>query len=520
MTNLFVSILNMSITASYVAVAVILARVFLRRAPKIFSYILWSAVLIRLVIPFSFTSGFSILRVVQPEVNAGSGVMAFIPQDIGLQLQPFVDTGIRGMSRVVDTSLPAAAPMASVNPMQIVLWIASIIWLTGAALLFLNSLISYLRVLSTVRTANLVQNNIFETDQIAAPFVCGFVKPRIYIPAGMSGHELSYIILHEQTHIRRRDYLIKPFVFLLLIIHWFNPLMWLSYALMGKDMEMSCDERVVTKLGPQIKGSYSTSLLSLAAGRSRSIGGSPLAFGESNVKARIKNILAYRQPSSRRVVCSLLLIVPLVIGCTANPAPVQTNSQPLYSGYKVANLIESRTKYVGNNSKVAALIGEMPWPAGLEGAGIELKTGSHPYELTINFVMNDYAGVWKDGAISRDSLYRNSILLFSLIDNVDNINYTLADNTGQFDGASYRFTFSKEEVDQLLGGDAWQYTADETGLRQLIDRLATITTNARKTMFTPSSRYSFRLMWKRAPQRTTTARAAAATGVNTGAIFN
>lgn len=475
MTDLLVIILNMSITASYVAVAVILGRFLLRRAPKIYSYILWSAVIIRLVIPVSFTSSFSILRLVQPKVKAGTGVMEFVPQDIGKQLMPVVDAGIKGISRLVNTSLPAAIPMASVNPVQILLWAASMVWLTGAAILLLYSVISYLRILRRVRTATLVKDNIFETDQISTPFVCGFVKPRIYIPTGLNEHELSYIVLHEQTHIKRRDYLIKPFVFIILIIHWFNPLMWLSYALMNKDMEMSCDESVVRKMGDHVKGNYSISLLSLSVSRRGFPGGSPLAFGESNVKARIHNILAYRQPSSWRVAGSLFVIAALVIGCTANPkpfsSPLQQSPPPLYSGYNMDTLMKNKTLYVGNHVKVGGLIGGMPKPAGLEGKGIELQTSAPPYGVTINYVMNDATDVTEDGAISGEAFYRNSVLLLSLIDNVGSITYAIVDNTGLYDGAAYSFTFTRERVEELLGEDVRLHGADESSLRQLIDRL-------------------------------------------------
>ncbi|AJS61225.1 M56 family metallopeptidase [Paenibacillus sp. IHBB 10380] len=477
MTNLFLIILNMSITASYVALVVIMGRFLLKRAPKIFSYILWSAVIIRLVIPVSFTSSFSILRLVQPQAKAGTGFMEFVPQDIGMQLNPVVDAGISGISRFVNSSLPASNPMASANPMQITMWIGSIIWITGAAILLLYSVFSYLKILASVRTATLVKDNIFETDQIATPFVCGFLKPKIYIPTSMSEHELSYILLHEQTHIMRRDYLIKPLAFMMLIVHWFNPLMWLSYALMSKDMEMSCDERVVGKMGHQIKGSYSTSLLSLSVSRSGLLTGSPLAFGESNIKERIKNILTYRQPSSWMVAGSMLVITALVVGCTANPKPLQQSSQPSYSGFNMDKLMENKTLYVGNHSKVGGLISGMPKPIGFEVNGIELQTKAQPYGLTINYIMNDSTDVKKEGAISGESFYHNSILLLSLIDNVDSITTSIVDNTGQYDGVTYSFTFTREQVDKLLGEDVQHYATDEISLRQLIDRLNSLPIN-------------------------------------------
>ncbi|OMF94737.1 peptidase M56 BlaR1 [Paenibacillus sp. FSL R7-0273] len=486
MTERFISVLNMSITASYVAAAVILIRLFLRRAPKIFSYLLWSAVGIRLVLPVSFTSDFSLLRLFQPhsQTGAGAGVMNFVPPDIGLQFLPAVDAGINGVSRLINSSLPGAVQTASVNPLQLILWTGSMIWLTGAAILLLYSVVSYVRITVKLRTATLVKENIYESDQIAAPFVCGFIKPKIYVPTTMSSQELPYIILHEQTHIRRMDYLIKPFAFLLLILHWFNPLMWLSYALMGKDMEMSCDETVVRKLGSGIKGSYSSSLLTLASGKRGVPAGSPLAFGEGNVKSRIKNILAYRQPSPWITAFTFIVITIILAVCIVNPKP-QVEVPPVqqaYKGYKVEQLLKNRTPYVGAASKVGGIIGGLPVPEGLEPAGMELQTVAPPYGLTIKYDMQDSAGVTKNGAISGDAFYRNSIVLFSLIDNVDSITVVLTDRMGAVtypltDGfipngeITYSFTFEREQLAKQLEGDIQLYATDEAGLHQLIDRV-------------------------------------------------
>ncbi|TCZ75469.1 DUF4825 domain-containing protein [Paenibacillus albiflavus] len=478
MTNLFLIILNMSITATYVALAVIVVRFLLRRVPKIFSYILWLAVGIRLVIPVSFTSDFSLLRLIQPQAITSTRFMEFVPMDIGMLKYPVMDAGFREISRFVNSSLPAATSMVSANPMQIIVWIGSIIWVSGAAILLLYSIASYLKMLSRVRTATLVKDNVFETDQITTPFVFGMLKPKIYIPIGLSEHELSYILLHEQTHIMRRDYLIKPFAYLLLIVHWFNPLMWLSYALMSKDMEMSCDERVVSKMGDQIKGGYSTALLSFSIRRSNLLTGSPLAFGESNVKARIKNILSYRRPSSWMVASSIIVIAALVVGCTANPKFLEQSLQPspqiTYSGYNIDKLMKSKTLYVGDASKVGGLIGGMSLPEGLEGKGMELQTTAEPYGVTINYEINDATGAVKEGALSGETYYRNSVLLLSLIDNVGSITYSIVDNTGHNDGTAHNFTFTREQADKLLGEDVRHCATDETSLRNLIDRLKSL----------------------------------------------
>jgi bla regulator protein BlaR1 len=280
--NLFVDVVNMSITASYVIVFVLVARLCLKKAPKIFSYSLWSIVLFRLVCPFSFSSALSLLHV----AGGNSGTIQYIPPNIGLMEQPQINTGIKGVDLAINASLPLAPPYASANPMQIVLFILSLIWVTVIVALLFYSVISYLVLKRKVSTAILIEDNIFESETISSPFVLGLIKPKIYLPIGLKDTERSYILKHEQAHIRRFDHLTKPFAFLALCVHWFNPLVWISFMLMTKDMEMSCDERVLKELGTSIKKDYSTSLLSLAIDQ-RMISASPLAFGESNIKARI-----------------------------------------------------------------------------------------------------------------------------------------------------------------------------------------------------------------------------------------
>lgn len=487
--NLFLTILLMSITASLVALAVMIARLCLRRAPKLFSYILWSAVAVRLLIPVSFSSDFSLLRLVQPQADAGGGYIGRVATLMEVQKNPVVDAGIREISRMVHSAFPAiAAPATSTSPLQLILTIGSAVWMAGAAVLLIRSIVSYLHLVSRLRTATLVQDNVYETDRIDTPFVCGFWKPKIYIPTGMSEHERSYIVLHEQTHIRRRDYLIKPFAFLLVILHWFNPLMWLSYSLMSKDMEMSCDERVVNKMGDRIKASYSTSLLNMSVGRSGALTGSPLSFGENDVKARIKHIITYRKPSSWRMAAYTLVIAVLVVGCTANPkqppmsSSLQRVAQPLYSGYNLEQLLANKTLYVGSASKVGGLIGGMPKPAGLVADGMELHTKAQPYGVTVHYVSNDLTGMTEEGegAVS-EVFYRNSILLLSLIDNVDWITYSIAGQAGRYDGAVYSITFTRGQIDEQIGEDVRRHAADEDGLKRLIDRLS----NARRESIVP-----------------------------------
>lgn len=314
--DLFVDVVNMSITASYVIMFVLVARLCLKKAPKIFSYSLWSVVLFRLVCPFSFSSALSLLHT----ASGSSGKVQYIPSNIGLMEQPQINTGIKGVDSAINASLPLATPYASANPMQIILFVLAAIWAAVIVALLLYSVISYLMLKRKVSTAMLAKDNIFESETISSPFVLGIINPKIYLPTGLKDTERSYILKHEQTHIRRFDHLIKPFAFLTLCVHWFNPLVWISFMLMTKDMEMSCDERVLKELGTGIKKDYSTSLLSLAIDQ-RMISASPLAFGESNIKARIKNVLNYRKPAFWVTVVAVIAVAGIAIGLISNPTP-------------------------------------------------------------------------------------------------------------------------------------------------------------------------------------------------------
>lgn len=311
MSSCFITVLNMSLTASYAVLAVIIVRLLLKRAPKIFSYALWAVVLFRLVCPLSFESTFSLI----PNNHE------IIPHDIIYSQNPAISTGVAIADKTINQStqsaLPPVNPAASVNPMGIALEIGATIWILGIIVLLAYGLISYYRLKRTLSAATLVGDNVYEADGIGTPFVLGLIKPRIYIPAILPGNELGYIIKHEETHIRRCDHIIKPAAFLALVIHWFNPLIWISYFLMVKDMEMSCDESVIKQFNQDIRASYSNSLLSFSLKQSGLL--SPLAFGESSIKSRIKNVLNYKRPAFWVIIVAVIAVAGMGIGLAANP---------------------------------------------------------------------------------------------------------------------------------------------------------------------------------------------------------
>ncbi|MDD2216062.1 MAG: M56 family metallopeptidase [Eubacteriales bacterium] len=312
MDKVFLQIINVSITSGYVILFVIVARLLLKKAPRVFSYALWSVVLFRLICPFTFKSIFSLIPVSEQT----------IPQNIMYAQTPQVNSGIPVIDHAVNNSLPEPVVIASANPMQIWIALGEIIWLLGITVLVIYSITTAIRLYNKLKSSKLVSDNIYENDRIKTPFVFGIINPKIYLPTGLSETERAYIIKHEQTHIRRLDHIIKPVAFLVLCIHWFNPLVWIAFFLMGEDMELSCDESVIKQMGSEIKKDYSTSLLTLSAGR-RIVGGCPLAFGESNTKGRIMNILNYKKPAFWVVIAAVIVVVILCIGLMSNPQKEQ-----------------------------------------------------------------------------------------------------------------------------------------------------------------------------------------------------
>jgi Antirepressor regulating drug resistance, predicted signal transduction N-terminal membrane component len=329
MIGLFAAIFNMSLTASYAALVVLFVRLLLKKVPKIFSYSLWAVVLFRLICPFSFKSVLSLIPSrVNDVINNVAAPPNFAPSNIA---------GITGGAAdpAVQSSVPAVGSVSGVNMHELVLQASAYIWLLGIVALLCYGAFSYFKLKRSLSTSTLVDTNIFETDRIQTPFVLGFIKPRIYIPACLSKDELAYILRHEQTHIRRRDYIIKHVAFLALALHWFNPLMWVCYFLMVKDMEMSCDESVMKQSGEDIRKSYSYSLLSLSVKQSGLI--SPTTFGEGNVKSRVKNVLNYKKPAFWGVAVTVIVVAAVAAGLIFSPKQPAENRTVRSGGSSAAS---------------------------------------------------------------------------------------------------------------------------------------------------------------------------------------
>ena len=326
MGNLFSTVLNMSMTGSIVILLVMLARHILKPAPKIFSYALWAVVLFRLLCPVALTGPVSVLNVLKPEGQAATeatSVIYFIPVERNVNSDtPFVST-----ENPSATPIPQPVPAGHTKPdiMQAV----SYVWIAGTGLMLLYSVIQYIRLRQKLVGAIPYNGNVYCADYIDTPFVMGIFSPKIYLPFDVPVNERKYIIAHEQHHISRFDHIFKLLAYFTLCIHWFNPLSWVAFLLAGRDMEMSCDEAVIRKLGSQIRADYSASLLRLATHK-KIIAGMPLAFGEGDTKGRIMNMARWKQPRLWVSMACLLLCAAILVACAVNPetAPTADNTDP------------------------------------------------------------------------------------------------------------------------------------------------------------------------------------------------
>ena len=314
MSELFLKIVNMSISASWVVIAVLTLRFCLKKAPKWVNVLLWGIVAARMVFPFSIESVLSLI----PSAET-------ISPTVMMEQTPSVQTGVPALNHVINPVISSSftpAPGASANPLQIWIPVLTGIWLFGIAALFLYSAVSYWRLHRKVCEAVILRGNIYQSEKVCSPFVLGIIKPKIYLPYHMDSREMDHVIAHEQTHIRRKDHWWKPLGFLLLTIHWFNPLMWLSYILLCRDIELACDEKVIREMGNEQRADYTQALVACSVNR-RVIAACPLAFGEVGVKERVKSVMNYKKPAFWIVLASVIVCAVIAVCFLTNPIGFQ-----------------------------------------------------------------------------------------------------------------------------------------------------------------------------------------------------
>ena len=310
MSELFLKIVNMSISASYLVAAVLLLRLVLKKAPKWVSVLLWGMVAIRLICPISIESVLSLIPSTQT-----------VSPEIMMDRTPEVSTGIPAVDTVVNpviTETFAPEPIASANPLQILIPVSANLWLLGVLVMLGYTAVSYLMLRRKLATAVRLKNNIYQCENVDSPFVLGMVRPRIYLPFRMDGKNLNHVIAHEEAHIRRKDHWWKPMGFVLLAIHWFNPLMWVGYILLCRDIELACDEKVIKEMDNETKADYMQALVSCSVNR-RMIAACPLAFGEVGVKERVKTMMNYKKPAFWIVIAAITLCIVVAVCFLTNP---------------------------------------------------------------------------------------------------------------------------------------------------------------------------------------------------------
>lgn len=318
MTEFFLNIVNMSISAGWIVLAVLILRLLLKKAPKWITVLLWGIVAFRLICPFSIESALSLIpstQTINPEYALNS-----VEIDSGI---PIIDNTI---NPIISGAMVTVQPEKDINFFHIIMPYLAGIWLVGIFALLLYTVISYVRLKKKIGTAVLYKDNIFQSENVISPFVLGIIKPKIYLPFNMTDSDMENVVAHEQAHIKRKDHLWKPLGFLLLTIHWFNPLMWVGYIMLCKDIELACDEKVVKNLDTEQRADYSQALLSCSVNR-RMIAACPIAFGEVGVKSRIKTVLSYKKPAFWIIIIAIIASIVAAVCFMTNPTTPNTMSK-------------------------------------------------------------------------------------------------------------------------------------------------------------------------------------------------
>lgn len=311
MSVIFLKLLNLSISASWLVLVVLVLRLVLKRAPKWVDVLLWGMVALRLMLPFSIESALSLI----PSAETVS------PEVVQFDPAPTITSGVELIDNAVNPSLSesfAAAPLASVNPLYVWTYLAGWVWLIGLAAMLAYALVSYLRLRRRVSASIPLRENIYVCDEVASPFILGIVRPRIYLPSALDEAQRGSVLSHERAHLARRDHWWKPLGFALLAVYWFNPLLWLAYTLLCRDIELACDERVLRGMDAGQVKDYSSALLACSVPR-RMLAACPLAFGEVGVGARVKNALRYKKPAFWVVAASVAVCVVVAVCFLTNP---------------------------------------------------------------------------------------------------------------------------------------------------------------------------------------------------------
>ena len=388
MAELFLKLLNMSISAGWLVIAVVLLRLIFKKAPRWVFCILWGLVALRLVLPVSVESVLSLI----PSTDT-------FPEKMVQTGAPEIHTGIEYLNSAVNPisyESFAPTPQYSANPLQILTAVLGQVWLLGVAAMLLYVAVSYVVVRIKVREA-VYEDGVWICDRVGSPFIIGVFCPRIILPSGLSEWERRYVVAHERAHLSRLDHLWKPLGFLVLTVYWFNPLIWVAYVLLCRDIELSCDEKVIKKMGEDAKAPYANALINCSV-KKRYITACPLAFGETGVKSRIRTVLHYKKPALWVIVASCVLCALVAVLFLTDP-----------KGEKSTALGEQSTgaDFMGVTLEITELETDAPDPYITVKWHNKSMTG---IEFGEDFAVYKYTdGVWEDRRLDAESVLRSKV---------------------------------------------------------------------------------------------------------------
>lgn len=462
----FLKLINMSITAGWIVIAVMLLRLLLKKMPKQFTCMLWGFVGFRLVFPFSIESVFSLI----PSAET-------IPTSLRAGELPEISSGIATVDRMINPAAKISfsrisTGMSGTEAMVIILHTAVYVWLAGMFVMFFYLISSYFRLRARMQTAVLLQDNIWQSDFVTSPFILGLIKPRIYIPFHLDKEALSHVLAHENAHISRKDHLVKAFAFCLLSIYWFHPLLWAAYILLCRDIELACDERVLRNYTDEAKKSY---LLSLIGYEKRECTGkilSPLAFGEVDLKERITRAKTWKRPVPALILAAVLLCAAAAFCLLTDPKEKLLPADPINSA---DTLYSWRTKYIGDNSAVGNIIYNLNFPEDMTYKQFALQTDSEPYEVTITFTMSEkdkeaYGAEAPDRLQEINLLRKNACILFSLVENAGIVHFRLVDKMDE-EKRPLTFVYTRQWAVSETGFHLWKESETKEEFEALLINL-------------------------------------------------
>ncbi len=429
MGDIFLKLLNMSITAGWMILAVLLLRIIFKKMPKWMNCMLWGIVSIRLICPFSIESPVSLVPSAET-LQTSVIVEGNIRNDI-----PSIDSDLSIIENTINPILRDSFSYdeaASVSPLQVVTYMAGIVWCIGMILMVLYAISSSSKLCYMVREAVYYKENIYLCDAVKAPFILGVIRPHIYLPSGLSAEEMRYIVAHEMAHLRRRDHWWKPLGYLLLSVYWFQPLCWVAYILLRKDIELACDEKVIRNLTFSEKKEYSRVLV--ACGQQRKmVMVCPLAFGEVGVKERVKAVLNYKRPTFWILITAMLICV-IVVACFLTNPPKEYQIRVNIPAGSTEEFVYSDEVILTKGNTITLYTGEGFGDATIALLPVEVR-GKIAYEPTyitpgMPVKMDVEKGAWYKIGVNMQNLSEENIDVYVSVSNVD-VRIASTEGTGE-----------------------------------------------------------------------------------------